>query len=176
MLPLTRTFSARSSSDEFQLQMRTPSQHAGFRKWCVDYIFILRQIHEQLAEWNGTIYANFIDFEKAFDSLHRGTLWKIIRSYGIPQKMVNIITFLYRDFECKVICNNQLTDSFSITTWVKQYCILSPFLFTVAMDWLMKVTTPDSRIRWTLTTYPEDQDYADYISLRSMRQRDMQEK
>ena len=92
--------------------------------------------------------------------------------------MVNIIKLLYRDFECKVTCNNQLTDSFSITTGVKQGCILSLFLFTVAMDWLVKVTTTDSRrgIRRTLTTYLEDEDYADDISPLSSQQRDMQEK
>ena len=130
------------------------------REKCVDHIFTLRQIFEQSAEWNSTIYANFIDFEKAFDSFHRESLWKILWSYGFPQKMVNIIKLLYRDFECKVICTNLLTDSFSITREVKQGCILSPVLFTVAMDWLVKVTTTDSRrgIRWTLTTYLEDLD------------------
>ena len=92
-------------------------EQAGFRKWksCFHHIFTLRQIIEQSAERNSTIYANFKDFEKAFDSLHRESLRKILRSYGIPQKMVNIIKRLYRDFECKVICNNQLTYSFSIT-------------------------------------------------------------
>ena len=92
--------------------------------------------------------------------------------------MVNIIKLLYKHFECKVFCNNQLTDSCGITIGVKQGCILSPFLFTVTTDWLMKVTTTDSRrgIRWTLTTYLVDLDYIDDISLLSSRQRDMQEK
>ena len=50
--------------------------------------------------------------------------------------------------------------------------------FTIAMDWLMKVTTTNNRggIRCTLTTYLENLDYADDISLLSSRQRDMQEK
>ena len=38
-------------------------------KSCSDQIFTLRQILEQSAKWNATIYANLIDFEKAFDSL-----------------------------------------------------------------------------------------------------------
>ena len=92
--------------------------------------------------------------------------------------MGNIIKCIYGDFEWKVICKHQLTYSFSITTGVKQSCILSPFLFTVATDWLMKMTTTYSRkgFRWTLTTYLEDLDYADDISLLSSRQRDMQVK
>ena len=50
-------------------------EQAGFRKGrsCSDHIFTLRQILEQAKEWNSTVYANFIDFEKAFDSIHRET-------------------------------------------------------------------------------------------------------
>ena len=68
-------------------------EQAGFRrgKSCIDHIFTLRQILEQSTEWNSTIYIAFIDFEKAFDSLHRESLWRILCHYGIPQKMVNVI-------------------------------------------------------------------------------------
>jgi len=47
-------------------------EQAGFRKGksCIDHIFVLRQILEQSQEWNSTLYAVFVDFEKAFDSLH----------------------------------------------------------------------------------------------------------
>ena len=57
-------------------------EHAGFRKGrsCTEYIFLLRQILEQIAEWNSVHCIPFVDFEKAFDSLHRVTLWKIIRA------------------------------------------------------------------------------------------------
>ena len=47
-------------------------EQAGFRKGksCGDHIFTLRQTLEQCQEWNTPFYANFIDFEKAFDSIH----------------------------------------------------------------------------------------------------------
>ena len=68
-------------------------EQARFRrgKSCIDHIFTLWQILEQSMEWNSTIYFAFIDFEKAFDSLHRETLWRILRHYSIPQEMVNVI-------------------------------------------------------------------------------------
>ena len=55
-------------------------KQAGFRrgKSCIDHIFMLRQILEQSTEWNSTTYIAFIDFEKAFDSLHRESLWRIL--------------------------------------------------------------------------------------------------
>ena len=50
-----------------------------------------------------------------------------------------------------------------------QGCILSPFLFIMAVDWLMKTTTKGKRrgIRWTLTSCLEDLDFADDICLLS---------
>ena len=61
-------------------------EEAGFRsgRGTVEQIFILRNIVEQVVEWQATLYIKFVDFEKAFDSLHRESLWKIMESYRIP--------------------------------------------------------------------------------------------
>ena len=74
---------------------------------------------------------------------------------------------LYSDFKSQVICNAALIDAFSVTTGVKQGCILSPFLFILGIDWVMKQVTSGVRIgiRWTLTSVLEDLDYADDIAL-----------
>ncbi|VDP27475.1 unnamed protein product [Schistosoma margrebowiei] len=63
-------------------------QQAGFRKdrSCTDQIAALRIIVEQSIEWNSSLYINFIDYEKAFDSVDRTILWKLLRHYGVPQK------------------------------------------------------------------------------------------
>ena len=108
-------------------------EHAGFRKGksCPDQIFTLRQILEQSAEWNATIYANFIDFEKAFDRLHSDALWKTMHHYGIPTKLVQVTRLLYTNSSYVVICVQVITDHFEVTAGVKQGCILSPFLFNL---------------------------------------------
>ena len=74
-------------------------EKAGFRKGksCGDHIFTLRQILEQCQKWNTPFYANFVDFEKAFDSIHRDSLWRILRHYGIPTKIVSILLGLDGD-------------------------------------------------------------------------------
>ena len=155
-------------------------EQAGFchGRSCSDHIFTLRPILEQSKEWNAPLYANFIDFEKAFDSIHRDCLWKILRYYGIPSKLVNVIKMLYNDFKSQVICNTALTDAFSVITGVKQGCILSPFLFILGIDWVLKQVTSDGRrgIRWTLTSVLEDLDYVDDIALLAHRHQDMQAK
>ena len=54
-------------------------EQAGFRRGrsTVEQFFILRNIIEQVAEWQSTLNITFVDFEKAFDSVHRESLWKI---------------------------------------------------------------------------------------------------
>ena len=132
-----------------------------------------------LQQWTNysSLYV-FIDFEKAFDSLHRPSLWKILRHHGIQQKLVNIIQALFENFECQVIHNNQLTEPFRVDTGVKQGFILSPVLFSMAMDWLMRTVTQGrcQGIQWTLMTTLEDLHYADNIGLLSSKQQDAQQK
>ena len=62
---------------------------AGFRPGvgCIYHIFTLRNIIEQSIEWNSRVHINFIDFEKAFDSIHRESLWKILKAYGCPESL-----------------------------------------------------------------------------------------
>ncbi|VDP24719.1 unnamed protein product [Schistosoma margrebowiei] len=105
-------------------------QQAGFRKdrACTDQIATLRIIVEQSIEWNSSLYINFIDYEKVFDSVDRTTLWKLLRHYGVPQKIVTIIQSSYDGVNCKIVHGGQLTDSFKIKTGVRQGCLLSPFL------------------------------------------------
>ena len=72
-------------------------EQTGFRPGvgCIDHIFTLRNIIEQCIEWNTKVHINFIDLEKAFDSIHRDTLWNILLAYGYPERIVSIIkTFL----------------------------------------------------------------------------------
>ena len=182
LLPLTCKIFSRIILKRLQatVDKNLRQEQAGFRKGksCNEQIFILRQILEQSAEWNTTIYTNFIDFEKAFDSLHRDSLWKIMRHYGIPPKLVNITQLLYTNFSAAVLCENNLSESFQIKTGVKQGCILSPFLFIMAVDWLMNTTTKGKQrdIRWTLSSMLEDLDFADDLALLSSKQKDMQDK
>lgn len=56
-------------------------EQAGFRKirLCIDQIFVLWKILDQANEWSGTTCTAFVDFEKAFDSINRESLWKILK-------------------------------------------------------------------------------------------------
>ncbi|KAL9970181.1 hypothetical protein ACROYT_G022514 [Oculina patagonica] len=144
-------------------------EQAGFRPGvgCIDHIFTLRNIFEQCIEWNTKVHVNFIDLEKAFDSIHRDTLWNILLAYGCPEKIVSIIKLFYNNFTCSVIHKKKLTDWFSVRSGLRQGCVLSPMLFLVAIDWIMRKTIGNKRrgIRWTLTSLLEDLDFADDVAL-----------
>ena len=86
-------------------------EQAGFQdgRSCTDEIATLRIIVEQSIEWQSSLYINFIDFEKAFDSISREVLWKLLRHYGMPDKMVTIIRVPYEGFSVQVVHNGQKT-------------------------------------------------------------------
>ncbi len=159
---------------------RLRQEQAGFRKGrgCMDQIFALRNIIEQCLEWNVPLYINFVDFKKAFDSVHRETLWRILLSYGVPPKIITLISMFYSHFECSVILDNTLTEWFPVESGVRQGCILSPILFLLTIDWIMRKTTADKArgIQWTLFSQLEDLDFADDLAILSSKHTHLQEK
>ena len=155
-------------------------EQAGFRqeRSCTDQIATLRMILEQSLEWNTSLYVVFIDYEKAFDSVDRSTLWKLLQHYGIPEKIIRMIRLAYEPSTCQVIHGNTLTEPFTVLSGVRQGCLLSPFLFLLVMDWIMKETTKDQArgIQWTLSKHLEDIDFADDVALLSQRHNNMTQK
>ena len=85
---------------------------------------------------------------------------------------------LYEGFTTKVICGQHFTEEFDIKTGVKQGCILSQFLFCLAIDWVMKRTNIGVKIGiiWTFTYSLDDMDFADDISLLAHIHNDIQSK
>ena len=159
---------------------KSRDQQAGFRKHrsCTDQITTLRIIVEQSMEWDSSMYINFADYEKAFDSFDRDTLWKLLQHYGKPDKLISLIRNSYEDMACRVIHAGQLTDSFMVKTGVRSGNLLSPFLFLLAVGWIMKKTTTNRRngIQWTPWSQLEDLDFAYDLALLSHIHQQMQEK
>lgn len=126
-----------------EVDERLREEQAGFRKdrSCADQIATLRIILEQSLEWNSPVYVTFVDYEKAFDSVAREVLWKLLRHYGIPEKYITLKQKTYEKCTCRVIHNGVLSELFEKLTGVRQGCLLSPFLFLLVIDWIMRRTT-----------------------------------
>ena len=122
------------------LDSRLRDEQAGFRKErsCCDQIATLRITVEQSLEWNTGLYLVLVYFEKAFDSIDRERLWKILRHYGVPDKIVRMIRVFYDGFHARVLYEGEMTGSFSMNTGVRQGCLISPLLFLMALDWVSR--------------------------------------
>ncbi|VDP31208.1 unnamed protein product [Schistosoma curassoni] len=96
-------------------------QRAGFRKnWsCIDQIATLCITTEQSVECNFSLCVSFIIYQKAFDNVDRRTLWKLLRHYGAPEKIVSIPLNSYDRLHCKMVHGEQPTDAFQVKTGVR---------------------------------------------------------
>jgi len=87
------------------VNQRLRKEQAGFRpnRSCIDQINTLRIIIEQCTEWSSRLYAVFVDFEKAFDSVNREAMWKEVKRYGVPSQIFDLIKESYRGYLCRVV-------------------------------------------------------------------------
>lgn len=154
-------------------------EQAGFRTnhSCSEQIFTLRNIIDQCIELRSPLVVNFIDFQKAFDSVHRESLWNIARLYGIPDSFIAIFKGLYTNSRSCVRTESGKTEFFDIVSGVRQGCILSPLLFLLAVDFVLRKTVdgPGQGIPWKERKQLKDLDFADDIALLSENHIDLQE-
>ena len=93
---------------------------------------------EKTREFQKNIYFHFIDYAKAFDCVDHNTLWKIPREMGIPEHLTCLLRNLYAGQEATVRTGHGTTDWFQIGKGVCQGCILSPCLFNLYAEYIMR--------------------------------------
>lgn len=98
--------------------------------------------------------------------------------YEIPEKIINIIRSTYQGMRCQVLHEGGISETFEVLTGVRQGWLLSPFLFLLCIDWVMKETINNRRtgIQWSLTEQLEDLDFADDLALLAHTYQQMQVK
>ena len=144
-------------------------EQCGFRKGrgCVDHVFTLRLIIEKSLRCQTPLVLSFIDYEQAFDSVDRTALTKVLSLYGIPEKYIKVICAMYENNTAAVKVGNEVSNWFCIKSGVKQGCVLSPFIWIILMDFVLRSTGKaigDHGIKWGGRTLL-DLDYADDLSI-----------
>ena len=95
-------------------------------------------IIEKAREFQRNIYFCFIDYAEAFDCVDDKKLWKILKEMGIPDHLTCLLRNLYEGQEATVITGHGTTDWFQIGKEVRQGCILSPCLFNLYAEYIMR--------------------------------------
>ena len=91
-------------------------------------------------QFNRSLWIAYVDLKAAFDSVDRNALWLLLRSLGLPPKIIDLMKALYTDTMSCVRADESCSEWFDIKSGVRQGCTIAPNLFCAPMDWLLTRT------------------------------------
>ena len=137
-LKLLLTIILRRISDKINREVG--DEKAGFRKnsGTREGIFNLKMIVEKYIETQKDIYACFIDYSKAFDTVNHEKLIECLKTTDINQSDIALIANLYWEQDTKIRIGNDMSESLKIKRGVRQGCVLSPSLFNLYTEHIFR--------------------------------------
>nr|VZI52121.1 unnamed protein product [Spirometra erinaceieuropaei] len=108
-------------------------------------IFAARQHQEKCQEMRTHLYSTFVDLTKAFDTVNREGLWKIMQKFGCPERFTQMVRQLHDGMMARVMENGAVSEAFAATNGVKQGCVLAPTLFSLMFSAMLMDAYRDER-------------------------------
>lgn len=123
-----------------------PESQCGFRpnRGTTDMVFALRQLQEKCSLQGQDLYLVFIDLTKAFDTVNREGLWRILEKAGCPKHFVHIICSFHENMKASVREGSEKSPLFGVTSGTKQGCVLAPTLFSIFFSMMLLVAFKDA--------------------------------
>ncbi|BHF57659.1 hypothetical protein SprV_0100060200 [Sparganum proliferum] len=117
----------------------------GFRRHrgTTDTIFAARQLQEMRTY----LYSTFVDLTKAFDTVNREGLWKIMQKFGCPERFIQMVRQLHDGMMARVTDNRAVSEAFAVTNGVRQECVLAHTLFSLMFSAMLMDAYRDERPR-----------------------------
>nr|VZI03759.1 unnamed protein product [Spirometra erinaceieuropaei] len=115
-----------------------PESQCGFRRHP-------RQLQEKCQEMRTHLYSTFVDLTKAFDTVNREGLWKIMQKFGCPERFTQMVRQLHDGMMARVTDNGAVSEAFAVTNGVKQGCVLAPTLFSLMFSAMLMDAYGDER-------------------------------
>ena len=109
-----------------------------------DAIGMVRMLCQRMMEHEQELFVCFVDFEKAFDRVNWVKLLEVLRSIGVDWRDRRMIGELYMQQETVVRVGGELSDRAVLGRGVRQGCLLSPLLFSIYAEHMMKEALDDS--------------------------------
>lgn len=91
-------------------------------------------MQEKCAEQNKDLFAVFVDLTKAFDTIDREDLWKILHKLRCPEHFVSVIRSFHDGMTARVQEGGTFSEPFTVSNGTKQGCVLAPTLFTIVFS------------------------------------------
>ena len=132
-----------------------PPQQIGFRRGfrTADHVYLLKTLIEKIFHKNGKLYAAFINFKKAYDTVNRAKLLNKLKEIGVSGIFLRNIKALYSKTEYQIKLKNRVLEAISSNLGLKQGCPLSPLLFNIYISdlgsYLKDTTTSDPKLHDT---------------------------
>nr|VZI47526.1 unnamed protein product [Spirometra erinaceieuropaei] len=119
----------------------------GFRRHrgTTDMIFAACQLQEKCQETRTHLYSTFVDLTKAFDTVNREGLWKIMQKFGCPERFTHMVRQLSDSMMARVTDNGAVSEAFAVINGVKQGCVLAPTLFSLMFSAMLLDAYRDER-------------------------------
>nr|VZI34518.1 unnamed protein product [Spirometra erinaceieuropaei] len=117
-------------------------------------IFAVRQLQKECQEMRMHLHSTLLNLTKAFGTMNREGLWKIMQKFGCPKRFIQTVRQLHDDIMARVTDNGAVSEEFAVTNGVKRVCVLAPTLFSLMFSAMLMDAYRDERsgIRVTYRT------------------------
>lgn len=115
---------------------------AGFRggRSITDQIFVLKEIQASCYEYKIPLFAIFIDYKQAYDSVDRRRMYEALREMGIPKKLIMLIRMTLQVTKNKIMWNGNKSENFETRKGLRQGDPMSTVLFNLVLEKIIRNT------------------------------------
>ena len=129
--------------DFYEAQQILPEEQGGFRqaRFTIDMLLlVVHRLQEMGRRRKIPLYMWFVDLRKAYDSVDREQLWKMLAREGVPFVVIDVVRQFHDGMRARVRMNDgELSEWFEVTQGLRQGCVLSPLLFNIFFATVMEV-------------------------------------
>ena len=133
-LPRRQSTAEDRLSDFCEARQILPEEQCGLRpaRSTIDMLFVVRRLQELGRQRKIPPYIFFVDLQKAYDSVDRELLWKMLARAGVPSVTIDVIRQFHDGMRARVRMDvGELSEWFEATQGLRQGCVLLPLLFNI---------------------------------------------